>query len=203
MSLIDIAILGILLISALFAYQRGFARETISIFAWVATGAGTYFAFPWMRPLAQNAIPIQMLADVIALFVTFFGFLMVLSFISKRLAGKLKTNAPGGVDRTLGFAFGLARGIVLVGVSFWFLGIAGTGSQPPAYVARASLFPLVDMTAQAFSAIVPQPDGPRARGVASASDPAYEAPEGDVDENGYADSERRALDQLIESTSGD
>jgi len=203
MSLIDIAILAILLVSALFAFQRGFARESIAVFAWVATGAGTYFVFPWIRPLAQNAIPITWLADILALFVTFFGFLMFLSFVSKRLTKTLKTSKPGSFDRSLGFAFGIARGVVLVSVGFWFVGLAGNDSNPPSYVARASLFPLVDATAQALSAIVPQPGTPGAPGVASASDPAYEAPAGADEENGYADSERRALDQLIETTSGD
>ncbi len=203
MSLVDIAILGVLLISALFAFQRGFARETIAIFAWVATGAGTYFAFPWVRPLAHNAIPFGIAADVVALFVTFFGFLWVLGFFSNRIAKTLKVAKPNSFDRSLGFAYGLARGLVLVAVGFWFLGLAGTDDEPPAFVAQASLFPLVDATAQTLSAFVPQPGAPGALGVASASDPAYEAPAGAADEDGYADSERRALDQLIESTSGD
>jgi membrane protein required for colicin V production len=203
MSLIDIAILATLLISALFAFQRGFARETITIFAWVATAVGTYFVFPWVRPLAQNAIPIGIAADIVALFVTFFGFLMVLSYFSKRLAGALRVNKPSQFDRALGFTFGLARGLILVAAGFWFLGFAGTDEDPPAFIAQANLYPIIDITAQAISAIVPQAGAPGAQGVASTSDPAYEARAGDADEDGYADSERRALDQLIESTSGD
>lgn len=203
MSLIDILILGVLLLSALFAFRRGFTRESIALFAWVATAVGTYFVFPYVRPLAQNAIPFGVVADVIALFVSFFGLLWVLSFFSRRLAGVLKTGKPGNFDRAMGFSFGLARGLVLIAAGFWFLGFAGTEEEPPAFVAQASLYPLIDTTAQAISAFVPQVGAPGAQGVASNADPAYEAPAGSDEEDGYADSERQALDQLIESTSGD
>lgn len=203
MSLIDLGILVVLLVSALFAFRRGFARETISIFAWVATGAGTYFLFPIVQPFAHNAISLGLLADVVALFVTFFGSLWILNFFSDRIADMLKVNNPGQFDRSLGFVFGIARGLVLVAVGFWFLGLAGTDEEPPAYIAEASLYPFIDITARGLSAIVPQDGAHGARGVASSSDPAYEAPAGEAEENGYDDSERQALDQLIESTSGD
>ena len=82
MTFIDVIVLGILLISALFAFRRGFTRETVSIFAWVGTGAAAYYAFPFVRPYAHAAIPMPMVADVLALFVSFFGFLMVFGFVT-------------------------------------------------------------------------------------------------------------------------
>ena len=203
MSLIDIVILAALLSSAFFAYRRGFARETISIFAWVATIAATYFLYPMVQPFARNAISYTMVADVIALFVTFFGSLWILNYFSEKIAKMLKVNSPGQFDRSLGFVFGIARGMILVALGFWFLGLAGTDEEPPQYVAEASLYPFVEATARGISAFLPQTGAPGARGVASRSDPAYEAPAGEDDENGYDDSERQALDQLIESTSGD
>jgi len=203
MNLIDIGVLAILLISALFAFKRGFSAETISIFALVATVAGTYFLYPTVRPFAHQAISIGLLADGIALFVTFVGLFWVSGYIAKRIGGALKVNNPGQFDRSLGFVYGLARGLVLVALGFWFLGLAGTEEEPPAYVAQASIYPFVAVTADALSTIVPQVGAHGARGVASNSDQAYVAPAGSQDEDGYDDSERQALDQLIESTSGD
>ena len=200
---IDIAILAILLISALFAFSRGFTRETIAIFAWIGTGVGTYVVFPLAQPLAHVSIPIGWLADGVALFVVFSGFLTVSSYVSSALATRFKGGAPGVIDRSLGFGFGLARGLVVVATVFLFLGYADLDRNPPEYVVEANFFPLVDTTARTLTAFVPQAGLGGASGVALNDDPTYEAPQDATEEDGYADSERRALDQLIESTSSD
>ncbi len=203
MTFIDILILAALLISALFAFRRGFTREAISISAWVATGVGTYYIFPWVAPLARRSLPFGMFADIVALFVVFTGLLMVFTFISSGLAKGLKANKPSMMNRSMGFAFGLVRGLVLAAGTFWILGFTDVNSEPPSYILEANLFPLVDTTAQTLSVFLPQAGALGVQGLAYASDPTYEAPDGAADEDGYADSERRALDQLIESTSGD
>ncbi len=207
MTAIDFAILAVMLISALFAFRRGITRETVSIFAWVGTGLATYYAFPWIRPLAHASIPFGMVADVVALFVVFFGFLMLFGSLTSRLAGLVVSSKPGITERSMGFAFGLGRGLVLVAGGFWLMGFSDRDQEPPSYVVEANLFPLVDATAQSLAAFLPQGGAlaaqGRARALAYTSDPTYETPDGSADEDGYADSERRALDQLIESTSGD
>ncbi len=203
MDMIDILIFAVLLTSALFAFKRGFSRGTITLFSWVATGAGTYFVFPIVAPLAHNAVPFPMVADVLALFVTFFGFLLALNLVGARFGRAVNSGTPGAIDRTLGFGYGLARGLVILSVCFWFFGFTSDTAEPPEWVARSSLFPLIDTTARQLTAFVPQTEGERPQGVASARERAYEAPTGEADETGYADSERNALDQLIESTSGD
>jgi len=200
---IDIAIIIVLLISALFAFSRGFTRETISVFAWIGTGFATFFVFPMVRPFAYASIGPGLFADLVALFVVFTGFLMVSSYASSHLAARLKGGNPGTLDRSLGFAFGLARGLVVVACLFAVMGYADLDQDPPDYIVQANLFPLVDTTARTLTAFVPQATYQTASGVALEHDPAYQAPQDTDDEEGYADSERRALDQLIESTSSD
>ncbi len=200
---IDIGILAILLISALFAFARGFTRETIAVFAWVATGFATFILFPVVRPFAHTSINTDWMADVVALFVVFSGFLMVTTYVSSRVAQRLASANPGMVDRSLGFAFGLGRGLLVVAGAFWLMGYANLDQEPPEYVVEANFFPIVDATARSLTIFVPQTVLASASGVALEGDPTYEAPTGAAEENGYADSERRALDQLIESTSSD
>lgn len=200
---IDIAILAVLLISALFAFSRGFTRETVSVFAWVTTGVATYFIFPMVRPFAHASIPVSWAADLVALFVVFSGFLMISGYVSSRLLMRFKTAEPGMLDRSLGFGFGLGRGLVVVATVFWVMGYADLDQDPPEFISQANLFPLVDTTARTLTAFVPQGTLRATSGVALESDPDYEAPQDTGEETGYADSERRALDQLIESTSSD
>ena len=203
MDTIDILIFAVLLTSALFAFKRGFSRESITLFSWVATGVGTYFVFPAVAPIAHGAIPFPVFADVLALFVTFIGFLLGLNLLGARFGRAINSGTPGAIDRTLGFAYGLGRGLVILAVCFWFFGYTSDTSDPPDWIARSSMYPLIDTTARQLTAFVPHPGGERASGVASTRESDYVAPTGEADETGYAASERNALDQLIESTSGD
>ncbi len=203
MGFVDLIILGVMLISALFAFARGFAREAVSLFSWVSTAVAVYYVFPIVRPYAHASIGSGMVADAIGLFVVFFGFLTLLSYISSKLAGRLRSGRTGAVDRALGFGYGLSRGLVLVAGLYWVLGFTTYQSSQPRFLESASLMPLVDTTARTMEAYFPSESRTYQMGLAQAQDTTYVSPTGAEDEEGYASSERRALDQLIESTSGD
>src|SRR4029077_10025335 len=66
MNWLDLAVLGIVLLSAIFAFARGFVREALSIVAWVGAGAMTLYGFNWVYaqvdPLVHNALLSQLIA---------------------------------------------------------------------------------------------------------------------------------------------
>lgn len=203
MDFVDVIILGVMLISALFAFSRGFAREAVSLFSWIATAVAVYYVFPIVRPYAHASIGSGVYADAMALFVVFFAFLTLLSYISSKLAGRLKTGRTGSMDRSLGFAYGLGRGLILIASLYWVLGFTTYQTEQPRFLADASLMPLVDTTARTLEAYFPSESRTYQMGLAQTADNNYVSPTSAEDEEGYASSERRALDQLIESTSGD
>ena len=53
-TLLDIILIGVMLISALLAMIRGFMREILSIAAWVIAAVATLYAYAKLLPLAKS-----------------------------------------------------------------------------------------------------------------------------------------------------
>lgn len=115
----------IILVSAMLAYNRGLTREVMAIGGWiVAALAGFYFA-PMLSPIVLE-IPIvgemlqssNTLTALAAFALAFVGALIVLSFFTPLLSTAIHNTPLAPVDRGLGFLFGIARGVLLVGVIY-------------------------------------------------------------------------------------
>ena len=120
-TIFDGVVAGIILISAILAYSRGFVREIMSILGWIAAAVLAFVFAPRALPL-MNEIPY--LGDFIdgscelgmmAAFATVFVLaLIVISLFTPVFSTAVKRSPVGGVDAGLGFLFGVARGVLLV-----------------------------------------------------------------------------------------
>ena len=123
----DLTVGGLMLISGLLALSRGFTREITSLVAWGAAGVAALVAVLTPELVAQAEVYIkQPLVAKIALGAgVFLIVLIILSVISIRFTDWLLDSSPGAFDRTLGFFYGLARGLVLVVIAYifyiWFI----------------------------------------------------------------------------------
>jgi membrane protein required for colicin V production len=114
MTWVDGVILGATLVSALLAFARGFVREALGIAAWGGAAYVTYLAFPYAEPRVQGWVGDVNIADPLTLGVIFIVALIAFSILAGWIARRVRYSAVGGVDRTLGLLFGLARGAALV-----------------------------------------------------------------------------------------
>jgi membrane protein required for colicin V production len=114
MTWVDLAVLGVMAISALLAFMRGLVREVLGIGAWVGAIAAGIEGLPMARPLVHNWLDSPAWVDPVAFVVVFLITLIVLSLFARLIGKIVRGSALGGVDRTLGLVFGLARGAVLV-----------------------------------------------------------------------------------------
>lgn len=120
-TLLDIGLLTIMLISGLLAMVRGFMREILSIAAWATAAAASLFAYSSkLLPLAQDAIKNDTLAKIAVVLGVFIVTLIVVSIITTRISDSVLDSRIGALDRTLGFLFGLARGLLIVAVALIF-----------------------------------------------------------------------------------
>jgi membrane protein required for colicin V production len=82
--------------------------------------------------------------------------LMVLTVISHSIARGVRESSVGGLDKSLGFVFGLVRGAVLVCLIYigasWFW----TEEQLPDFVTQARAMPLVRGGADLLRTLVPE-----------------------------------------------
>ena len=57
-TLLDIVLIVVMLISGLLAMVRGFMREILSIIAWVLAAGATLYAYAKLLPLAKGHWPV-------------------------------------------------------------------------------------------------------------------------------------------------
>jgi membrane protein required for colicin V production len=135
-TIIDGVVALIIIVSALLAYARGFAREAMAIAGWVASAFVAFIFAPQVQPLMAE-IPVlgEFLADscemsIIAAFAAVFALaLIVVSFFTPLFSSLVQRSALGGLDQGVGFFFGVIRGILLVAISFFLYSIVMAGQS--------------------------------------------------------------------------
>ena len=200
----DALVAVIIIISAIFALIRGLTHEILSVVAWIGAAIATLFLYPYARPLVGQYVETSWVGNIVTAIVLFVATAVILSFLSHAISKGVKDSPVGPLDHTLGFLFGVARGGVLVVVLFlglqWYL-----GKDPyPQWVANGRTLPLVAAGADMVRGLLPNrgndvPDFNRSmeqlKNPVSGRDT---LPDSDAS-TGYKSTQRRALDQLIES----
>jgi membrane protein required for colicin V production len=119
-TLLDIFLLVVMLISGLLAMIRGFMREILSIAAWGIAALVTVYMFPRATVFAQQYVGNEMASKGVAIIGVFLVTLLVISVITVRISDLILDSRVGALDRTLGFLFGLARGFLIVVIAYTF-----------------------------------------------------------------------------------
>lgn len=171
MTWVDLAVLGVLAVSALLAFLRGFVREVLGIGAWIGAAAVAVWGAQYARTPVERWIDSPDWAEPVALLGIFLVALIVLLLVA-HLFGRLVRGSPlGGLDRTLGLLFGLGRGAALVIIAYILGGMAVPTDHWPNPVKQAlALHPTyqgarwaAEQLPERFRPPVPKPPvGPRA-----------------------------------------
>jgi membrane protein required for colicin V production len=121
MNWLDFAVIGVIVLSAVFAFARGFVREALSIVAWVGAGWITFKGFAWVYAVVEPRVHERLLAQLVAGLGLFVASLIVLTILTGYLARMVRFSVLSPIDHTLGFIFGLLRGAFLVCLAFLLL----------------------------------------------------------------------------------
>ncbi|MCP5080585.1 MAG: CvpA family protein [Alphaproteobacteria bacterium] len=155
--ILDIALIGIMLISGLLALMRGFTREVLALITWGGAAAAGYLAYQSepLQQLAKQYIESDIVAKIALVGSVFLIVLIVVSLITMKLADWILDSGIGALDRTLGFVFGLARGLLLVAVAYIFFIYWVPPDRAPTWVKRAQTLSFVDQTSTYIIGILP------------------------------------------------
>jgi membrane protein required for colicin V production len=155
-SYFDLALIAIVLVSALLSMVRGFTREILAIASWAAAFAAAYYLYPQVLPYAKQYIHKDVLALAATVGVIFFITLIVVSIITVRLSDIILDSKVGPLDRTLGFVFGAARGFILGVIAFLLFNYLVPQKAQPEWVATARTRPILQATGEDLIAILPE-----------------------------------------------
>ena len=154
-SYLDLAVLGIVLVSALLSMMRGFTREVLAIASWAAAAAAAYYFYPLLMPYLTPYIHKEVIAQAAAAAAVFFLTLIVVSLFTVRLSDAILDSKIGALDRSLGFVFGVARGFLLAVVAFAIFNWLVSEKQQPEWVKNARTRPVLTETADRIVALLP------------------------------------------------
>ena len=158
-SVLDLIVLGVVIISALLAAVRGFTREVLAIVAWVSAAAAAWFLHPLVLPVARQYLTNPTVALVAAIGAIFILTLIIVSIITVKISDLILDSRIGALDRTLGFVFGAARGVLICVIGWVFLAWLVQGKTPE-WAATARSRPLLENTGNSIIAMLPEnPEG--------------------------------------------
>ena len=153
---LDFLLLGVMMISGLLAMIRGFMREVLSIASWAAAAIATALLYPKLIPIAKANISSDILATGAVIGGTFLLTLLVVSVLTVRVSDMILDSRIGALDRTLGFLFGLARGLIIVVVAFLFFSWLVPAGKQPDGVKNAKSRVVLQSTGEWLQALLPQ-----------------------------------------------
>jgi membrane protein required for colicin V production len=153
----DFAILGVIALSAIFAFARGLVREALSIVAWVGAALITLYGFNRVYGLVSRFVATPLLADLVAGAGLFVVSLVVLTILTGYVARFVQSSSLSPIDRTLGLIFGLARGAFLVSLAYLMLDITVPQGDRPGWVKQAKSEPFLAQGAELLRGALPEP----------------------------------------------
>ncbi|MEH0073342.1 CvpA family protein [Pannonibacter sp. Pt2] len=207
-TLLDGILLVIMLISAVLAMVRGFVREVLSIGSWVAAAAAAYLLFESVLPYAKQYISNEYVALGASIAGVFLLTLIIVSYITMRISDFVLDSRIGALDRTLGFVFGAARGMLLVVVGLAFFNWFVPAERQPQWVVQAKSRDLLTSIGLQLQAALPEDPEKKLQELKRSSrsnadePPAQAGTQGSNENTGYSAAERQGIDQLTTSGTG-
>ena len=121
LNLADWFILIVLIASGIISFARGFTKEILSLFLWLAAFIAAisleYLATPKINEFIGN----EEISKIISYIVVFLIFIFIGGMIIKFISKLIKWSGASGFDRFLGVVFGLMRGSIVLFVIFLLL----------------------------------------------------------------------------------
>ncbi len=162
-TIFDGIVLGVTLFSAVLAMVRGFSREVLSIASWVGSIAAAYYLYPFVLPYAEKYTTDHRIAIAASAGIIFLIALIIITFITTRIADFIIDSSIGALDRTLGFLFGAARGILLLVVAVAFWNWLVDVRQQPQWITQSKSKPFLDTLVARLETVLPTDIEPQIR----------------------------------------
>ncbi|MFC5354576.1 MULTISPECIES: CvpA family protein [Azospirillum] len=153
----DLAVIVVLLLSALLAFTRGMVAEVLSVAAWVGAALITLNALPHVLPIAQTYIHVEMAAYAASAVALFVVSLVVLTILGRVVSRGVQNSGLSALDRSLGFVFGLLKGAILASVAYLFFAwLVPNPAEHPAWLQSAKTRPMLVSGAAMIYEVMPE-----------------------------------------------
>jgi membrane protein required for colicin V production len=196
MTLFDLVIVGLLLLSGLVGFIRGATRELITVIAFVLGALAAVFALRFTGPIARDAINPSWAGNAVAILLVFLIVYILLRVLGAQVTRRIhQTSSLGSIDRAAGVGVGLIRALVLIGVFHLVFHAATPEERLPGWMTGAALYPLSGAAAGALRVV--------AREGAQNADTLGPALKGAVANDGSTEAERAGATPVEPAAAGE
>ncbi len=145
----DWFILVVLIASGLISFSRGFAKEFLSLFLWIAAFIAAISLEFLATPTINQYIGNPEISKILSYVVVFVIFIFVGGILIKFISKLIKWSGASGFDRFLGVIFGLTRGLVVLFVIFLLL---PSSMKTTDLISNSKITPLIEKYAPEIEA---------------------------------------------------
>jgi membrane protein required for colicin V production len=156
LTVFDLAVFFVLVVSVLLALARGLLREGLGLLAWAGAGVVAWFGLDDTRTVLQQQFANDTVAEIAAFGLVFVVPLVLFKLLALLLGAVIPGGAFGSIDRLLGAGFGFVRGAAVVSAVYLALAIVITPENHPAWIRDAYFLPYVQDGAELLADFVPE-----------------------------------------------
>ena len=155
MNIVDIVFIVILLLSGLLSFYKGIVQEVLRIASWVgASFVSLYLYYPTI-PFVKQYVTNDLTVSIITGGGLFIVSLVIFYIVSSQISGAVKSSSIGALNKSLGFLFGLGRGLIITSVFYVTLGSLMNGNLPDT-IKTAKTESLLRSTADVLVVLLPE-----------------------------------------------
>ena len=144
LNVFDIIFIIVCLISIFFSIKSGLIKSFFNLVKWIIIIYIIKNIFFYLRPIFDQYIPNQTIADIVIFFLTLIVSYILLSSINRAIIGIVQPKRSGFVDFSLGGLFGLLRGYIIIVLLFSFIDSNINSKRWPNYLKNGSFFNIVE-----------------------------------------------------------
>ena len=156
LNIVDFTTIIVLVISGVLATLRGLTREIMGLAGWPISIVAARLSAPYIEPLLTDMIRVEGISNALSWGIPFIVVVVLWFAFSSVVSPGLSKAGLGGLDRWLGFLFGLIRGFVIVLVIYVGAVIGADGEDRlPGLVTDAQIIPALRESAHLMSGVLP------------------------------------------------
>ena len=153
----DLAVMGIMLLSCLFAFFRGFVREILSLGAWIGAGIVTLYWFRDVAELLKPHVKSDMVSGGLSALGLYITSLIIFSMFNAMIMRMMKEGGDIGIlDNTLGLMFGAFRGAFVISLGYFLMMTVVNEENAPDWLKNAHTQPYAEQGAIILGRAAPE-----------------------------------------------
>ena len=115
---VDYAVIAVLILSGIMATFRGLTREVMGLIGWGLAVVAGRFGKPVLIDRFGDLVDNETATEMLGFFIPFVAVVVIWFFLANITAPGVKKITFGAMDRTLGFLFGVIRGVLIITIAY-------------------------------------------------------------------------------------